>query len=405
MPHNRLAELLQRQLDQLSAERRRKGLERVVTDRIPGDGIRGPRYRIAGYDQLYIRMNSNSYLGLASDPRLIAAAEAATYRFGVGPGAVRFISGTLAPHVALEQRLAAFHHREEAMLFSSAYAAVLSVITALTTPDTAIISDELNHNCIINAIRLARPREKLVYRHLDLDQLDAALTQAAHSCRRAIVVTDGIFSMRGVPAPLDRIADIVARHDAMFAENVLLVVDDSHGVGAFGATGRGCEEYCGVQADLLIGTLGKAFGANGGYVTGSQVLIASLRETSPTYIYSNPITAAEASAALTALDILVSAEGQARLAHLRTMTARFRQGLHDGGYETLPGEHPVVPLFTRDPAATTALVDHLFANGVLATAITYPVVPRGDDSIRFQISAEHTAADIDEALAALRRAP
>lgn len=402
MPHDRLTGILQQQLDQLSAERRRKGFERVITERLPGDGMRGPRYRVAGYDQPFIRMNSNSYLGLAADPRLIAAAEAATHRFGVGPGAVRFISGTLAPHVALEQRLAAFHQRDAAMLFSSAYAAVLSVITSLTTPDTAIISDELNHNCIINAIRLARPREKLVYRHLDLEQLDTALAQASQTCRRAIVVTDGIFSMRGVHAPLDQIAAIVARHDAAFAENAVLMVDDSHGVGAFGATGRGCEEYCGARADLLIGTLGKAFGANGGYVVGPQVLIDSLRETSPTYIYSNPITAGEASAALAALDILESAEGQERLAHLRTMTARFRQGLRDGGFETLPGAHPVVPLFVRDPAATAALVDTLFARGVLATAIMYPVVPRGDDSIRFQISAEHTAADIDEALAALR---
>ncbi|MDW8404734.1 pyridoxal phosphate-dependent aminotransferase family protein [Chloroflexus sp.] len=402
MPHDRLSNLLQVQLDQLSAERRRKGFERVITERIPGDGVRGPRYRVAGYERTFIRMNSNSYLGLAGDARLIAAAEAATHRFGVGPGAVRFISGTLAPHVALEQRLATFHQRDAAMLFSSAYATVLSVITSLTTPDTAIISDELNHNCIINAIRLARPREKLVYRHLDLDQLDAALTQAASTCRRAIVVTDGIFSMRGMHAPLDQIAAIVARHDAAFAENALLIVDDSHGVGAFGATGRGCEEYCGARADLLIGTLGKAFGANGGYVVGPQVLIDSLRETSPTYIYSNPITAAEASAALAALDILASAEGQERLAHVRAMTTRFRQGLVDRGFETLPGDHPIVPLFVRNPSATAALVDTLFTRGVLATAIMYPVVPRGDDSIRFQISAEHTAADIDEALAALR---
>ncbi|MCX7859556.1 MAG: pyridoxal phosphate-dependent aminotransferase family protein [Chloroflexus sp.] len=402
MPHDRLANLLQVHLDQLSAERRRKGFERVITERIPGDGVRGPRYRVAGYERTFIRMNSNSYLGLAGDARLIAAAEAATHRFGVGPGAVRFISGTLAPHVALEQRLATFHQRDAAMLFSSAYATVLSVITSLTTPDTAIISDELNHNCIINAIRLARPREKLVYRHLDLDQLDAALTQAASTCRRAIVVTDGIFSMRGMHAPLDQIAAIVARHDAAFAENALLIVDDSHGVGAFGATGRGCEEYCGARADLLIGTLGKAFGANGGYVVGPQVLIDSLRETSPTYIYSNPITAAEASAALAALDILASAEGQERLAHVRAMTTRFRQGLVDRGFETLPGNHPIVPLFVRNPTATAALVDTLFTHGVLATAIMYPVVPRGDDSIRFQISAEHTAADIDEALAVLR---
>lgn len=401
MPVDRLHQLLEQQLQSLSRDQRRKGLEHVVTDRIPAAGKYGPRYRIAGLPHAFLRMNSNSYLGLSTHPQVIAAAEAAVQRYGVGPGAVRFISGTLEPHVRLEARLSAFHGREAAMLFSSAYATMLSVIFSLVTPDTAVISDELNHNCIINAIRLVRPAEKDVYPHLDLAGLEDALRRAARTCRRAIVVTDGIFSMRGVPAPLAAISELVCRYDADFAENALLIVDDSHGVGAFGPTGRGTEEQLGCRADLLIGTLGKAFGVNGGYVSGSQILIDSLRETSPLYIYSNPITPGEASAALAALEIVDSDEGLTLLAHLRELTNRFRAGLRLQGKETTAGEHPVVPLFVRDTARTAAIVQRLFEQGILATAIVYPIVPRGDDSIRFQVSAEHTAADIEQALAAL----
>lgn len=402
MPLDRLHAVLDQQLQVLTQDQRRKGFEHVVTEVLPADGERGPRYRIAGQPQPFLRMNSNSYLGLSTHPQVIAAAEAAVQRYGVGPGAVRFISGTLAPHVELEARLHAFHGREAAMLFSSAYATVLSVLVSLITPETAIISDALNHNCIINAIRLARPQEKYVYPHLDLVQLEDALRQAARTCRRAVIVTDGIFSMRGAHAPLAAIAELVQRYDAGFAENAILIVDDSHGVGAFGATGRGTEEYTATRADLLIGTLGKAFGVNGGYVAGSQILIDSLRETSPMYIYSNPITPGEASAASAAVAIVESAEGQARLSHLRGVTRRFREGLQQQGKETLAGEHPVVPLFVRDTARTVATVRHLFAHGILATAIVYPVVPHGDDSIRFQISADHTEHDIDEVLAALK---
>lgn len=401
MPSDRLQQLLEQQLEGLSRDQRRKGFEHVVTERVAPSGALGPRYRLAGQPGVFLRMNSNSYLGLATHPRVVAASEAAVARYGVGPGAVRFISGTLEPHVRLEARLGAFHGRDAAMLFSSAYATVLSVVASLVTPETAVISDELNHNCIINAIRLVRPKEKYVYPHLDLAALEEGLRQAARSCRRAIVITDGVFSMRGATAPLEAIHELALRYDAAFAENVLLVVDDSHGVGALGATGRGTEEELGRRADLLIGTLGKAFGVNGGYVTGPRTLIDSLRETSPMYIYSNPITPGEASAAHAALELVDSAEGLALLRHLRGLARRFRDGLRHQGRETLEGAHPVVPLFVRDAARTAAIVRALFERGILATAIVYPVVPRGDESIRFQVSAEHTAADIDEVLEAL----
>ena len=208
--------------------------------------------------------------------------------------------------------------------------------------------------------------------------------------------------MRGDHAPLDRIMALARAHDGAFAENAIVVVDDSHGVGAFGRTGRGTEEYTASgPADLLVATLGKAFGVNGGYVVAEETVIRYLRETSPFYIYSNPITPAEAAAAHAAIDILDSPSGIALLAHLRAMTARFKAGLVKLGFETLPGEHPVVPLMLRDTARTSALVAHLRREGVLATGLNYPVVPRGDEEIRFQISADHTAADIDAALHAL----
>lgn len=393
-------------LAELSREARSKGAETVVTALLPPDGDRGPRVRIAGEgDRLFLRMNSNGYLGMATRPEVILAEEEAVRAFGTGPQAVRFISGTFAPHVALEQRLADFHRREAAMIFSAAYAAVMGILPPLITPETAVVSDALNHNCIINAIRLAGPAHKAVYPHLDLRALETALDDAAGRCRRAIVVTDGVFSMRGDHAPLAEIVEIARRFDARFEENVVVIVDDSHGVGALGETGRGTEEFTGARADVLVGTLGKAFGAGGGYVAGSATQIAYLREVAPFYVYSNPIGPGEAAAALRALELVDGPTGRSMLEHLREMTARFECGLVELGYETIPGPHPVVPVVLRDTARTGALVAHLRAAGVLATGLAYPVVPRGEDEIRFQVSAEHTPADVDEALSALASFP
>jgi glycine C-acetyltransferase len=232
--------------------------------------------------------------------------------------------------------------------------------------------------------------------------LEESLTKASQTCRRAIIVTDGVFSMRGDHAPLREIESLARRYDSIFAEDVLVIVDDSHGVGALGATGRGTEEQTeSGPADLLVATLGKAFGVNGGYVVGSKTAIAYLRETSPFYVYSNPITPGEAAAAKVAVDLLDSGTGKQLLAHLRDMTARFEIGLTALGFETIAGVHPVVPLMIRDTERTKRLVKHLKDNGILATGLNYPVVPKGDEEIRFQISADHTAADIDEALTAL----
>lgn len=402
MGHERLDLLLGSEVDALKAAGTSKGTEMVISDVVPPTAGAGRRYRLEGSEQDFLRMNSNSYLGLSHHPSVIEAEERATARFGAGPGAVRFISGTYRPHLDLEERLARFHSRDDTVIYSSAYAAVVSTLASLVTPQTAVLSDELNHNCIINGLRMTRPVSRDVYDHLDFDMLDSRLDELAGSADRALVITDGVFSMRGDFADLGALAEVVRRHDDNFPENVVLVVDDSHGVGAFGAGGRGTEAVTGGEADILIGTLGKAFGVNGGYVTGSKVVAGYLRERGPMYVYSNPITVGEAAAASTAVGIVDSPEGDEMLAHLADMTARFEDGLVDAGFETISGSHPVVPLMVRDTERTAALVSHLFSQGVLATGLNFPVVPKGDEEIRFQVNADHTEGDIGFVLQTLR---
>ena len=332
---------------------------------------------------------------------MIEAEARAVEQYGAGPGAVRFISGTYAPHVELERRLAAFHGREAAMLFSAAYATMVGVLPQLISGQTLVVSDALNHNCIINAIRLAQPAGKAIYAHGDMHDLEKILSTNRDRYQRVCVVTDGVFSMRGDHAPLEEFDACCAKHQSDYPEGIVTIVDDSHGIGAFGKTGRGTEEITGGRADVLVATLGKAFGVNGGYVAASATAIAYLRETAPLYIYSNPITPAEAAAALAALDILESAEGLRLLDRLRSLSTKLRSGLQQLGFETLPGEHPIVPVFIRDTAKTAALVAHLFDRNILATGLNYPVVPQGDQEIRLQVSAGHTERDLDYLLNAL----
>jgi len=407
MPIDRMAVALAAHVAQLDEAGTAKGAESVIVAAHPPAGGSGPRFNLAGEgDRAFIRMNSNSYLGMSLRADIIAAEETAAARFGAGPGAVRFISGTCLPHVELEAKLAAFHGRGAGMIFSAAYATIMGTIMPLVSKETVVISDELNHNCIINAVRLSRPLDKGIYPHLDLAALDEQIEGAKGRAKRVLVITDGIFSMRGDHAPVDEIMEIAVRHDDAFEENVVVIVDDSHGVGAFGATGRGTEEYTGsTPVDILVGTLGKAFGINGGYVVGNEILVRFLRESAPFYIYSNPITAGEASAALKALEILDSDEGRALLDKLRALTARFETGLVDLGFEVIAGEHPVVPLMVRDTDRTRELVKHLYDNGVLATGLAFPVVPRGSEEIRFQVNADHTEGDIDSVLRVLAAAP
>jgi glycine C-acetyltransferase len=387
----------------LDREGRAKAPERVIVGYVAPSGGRGPRYRLQHGSRDYLRMNSNSYLSLSFHPALLEAADAASHAFGVGPGAVRFIDGTFAPHVALEARIADFVGRPAARVFNSAYTTVLGVAIALSGPETFWVGDALNHNCIIRAMRIANvpSAQRAIFAHNDVADLDRHLSQVPDGTGRVLVIFDGIFSMRGDHAPLDAIAAVVGRHEARFRDGIVTIMDDSHGVAAYGATGRGTEEHCGQRVDIFIGTFGKAFGVNGGFVAGSQTLIDAIRQKADTYIYTNPLGAADCAAAVKAVDIADGAEGRERLANLKARTDQFRKGLQSLGFESIPGPHPVVPLLVRDTERTRAMVRGLFERGILAVGLTFPVVPRGDDTIRFQINAAHTSDDVAEVLGAL----
>lgn len=404
MALDKLNKALAAEVESLEASGRAKGKENVVTGVVHAEDGKGPRYLLEGHgDKEFLRMNANSYLGLSLREDMIEAEEKGAKEFGVGPGAVRFIAGTYKSHTNLEERLAKFHGREEGMIFSSAYVTSIGVIFPLTSKETVLISDELNHNCIIQAMRLGKPAGKAIYPHNDMAALEQALKDNVGKAKRALVITDGIFSMRGDNAPLDELVEICKKYDDKYEEGVISIVDDSHGVGAIGETGRGTEEHVNTKVDILVGTLGKAYGVNGGYVVASHEVIRFLRENAPTYIYSNPITVSESEAAIKAIDILDSEEGKKILKNLRERTIQFEEGIKDAGYETIEGAHPVVPLMTRDTAKTKDMVKFLLDNGVLATGLAFPVVPKGDEEIRFQISGEHTQKDIDYVLEVLRK--
>lgn len=387
----------------LQKEGRAKAPERILSGYRPSSGGRGPRYTLQGREGEFLRMNSNSYLSLSHHPRMLHAADEAAKVFGAGPGAVRFIDGTCALHVELEQRIAAFVGRPAAKVFNSAYTTVLGTAIALSGPDTYWIGDDLNHNCIIRAMRIANiPSDRrAIFAHNQPDDLARKLDAVPAGVGRVIVIFDGIFSMRGDVAPVRELLDVTKAHDGRFRDGVITMMDDSHGIGAYGPTGRGTEEHAGAHVDVFVGTFGKAFGVNGGFVASSPEVIEAIRQKADTYIYTNPLGAADCAAAIEAVQIADGDEGRSRLANLAARTLQFRKGLTDQGFESIPGPHPVVPLLVRDTDKVRAMVQGLFERGILAVGLTFPVVPKGDETIRFQINAAHTEADINEVLQAL----
>ncbi|MGH9410801.1 MAG: aminotransferase class I/II-fold pyridoxal phosphate-dependent enzyme [Vicinamibacterales bacterium] len=406
MPLDKLNPALVTEVQTLQKEGRAKAPERIITGYSASHGARGPRYTLRGSGGEFLRRNSNSYLSLSHHPALLEAADHSAKTFGAGPGAVRFIDGTAAPHVALEERIARFTSRPAAKIFNSAYTTVLGLSMALSGPGTFWIGDELNHNCIIRAMRIANvPKEqRAIYKHNDLADLKKQLAAVPSSMGRVMVIFDGIFSMRGDNAPVAEIQTLCGEAHPRFLDGVITVMDDSHGIGAYGATGRGTEEFCGARVDILIGTFGKAFGVNGGFVAASPDVIEAVRQKADTYIYTNPLGAGDAAAALAGVNVADGPEGRERLANLAARTKQFRDGLQALGRESIPGPHPVVPLLVRDTDRTRVTVQHLFDEGILAVGLTFPVVPRGDETIRFQINAAHTSADIEQVLGALKTA-
>lgn len=403
MSLKQLDKALKEELAGLQREGRTKPPERIITGYLPPTDLRGPRYTLQGEEKQFIRMNSNSYLSLSNHPQLIAAADAATQACGVGPGAVRFIDGTFSYHMELEQGIAGFLDKPAAKIFNSAYTSNCGLALAIGNKTTHWIGDQLNHNSIIRAMRIAGvpSANKGIYAHNDMDELRKCLDSVSKDIDRVVVIFDGIFSMRGDYAPIDRILAITNEYDQQFRDGVITVVDDSHGIGAYGATGRGTAEFSGGVPDIIVGTFGKAFGVNGGFIAASDTIIETVRQKADTYIYTNPLSVADCAAAIMALEICGSQEGVMLLENLRNRTKQFRDGLEKLGLESIPGPHPVVPVMVRDTAKTHALVKHLFDNGVLVVGLTFPVVPKGDESMRFQINAAHTESDIDYVLGVL----
>ena len=397
MSTDKLDRSLVSELDALKEEGRAKIPERIITEYIPPKREFGPRYRMAGSDLEFIRLNSNSYLSLSNHPALMAAADKATHDFGVGPGAVRFIDGTFIHHHRLENRIAKFVGTPAAKIFNSAYTSNCGLALSISNKKTHWIGDQLNHNSIIRAMRISNipSPNKGIFKHNDMADLKRCLDDVSPEMERVVVVFDGIFSMRGDYAPIDEIITICKPYDDKFKDGVITVVDDSHGIGAYGDTGRGTPDYCNAQPDIIVGTFGKAFGVNGGFIAASDAVIESVRQKADTYIYTNPLSVADCAAAHKAIDICDSDEGLALLNNLKLRTAQFRQGLEQLGLESIPGPHPVVPLMVRNTRKTHELVTHLYENGVLVVGLTFPVVPRGDETIRFQVNACHTRADID----------
>jgi glycine C-acetyltransferase len=390
-------------IKQLEMEGRAKAPERIITEYIPPRNGMGPRYKLQGSDQEFIRMNSNSYLSLANHPKLIEEADIATRKFGVGPGAVRFIDGTFEYHIVLEERIAKFVHKPAAKIFNSAYTANCGLALAVSNNKTFWIGDQLNHNSIIRALRIAGvPSEnKAIYNHNDVNHLKKCLDQIPNSMERIIVIFDGIFSMRGDNAPIDMIIDIVKPYLHKFKDGIITVVDDSHGIGAYGKTGRGTAEFTNTWPDVIVGTFGKAFGVNGGFIAASPTLVEAVRQKADTYIYTNPLSVADCAAAKKAIDICDSEEGLERLNVLRKRILQFRNGLNSLGYESIPGPHPVIPVLVRNTIKTHKIVQYLYKKGILVVGLTFPVVPRGDETIRFQINASHSEIDVEYALNAL----
>ena len=335
-----------------------------------------------------LNLCANNYLGLTSNPVLIAAAHAALDRWGYGMASVRFICGTQQIHKELEQRISAFLGTEDTILYGSCFDANGGLFETLLGAEDAIISDELNHASIIDGVRLAKAR-CLRYRNNNMPELQQKLEESA-GARYRLIATDGVFSMDGYVANLQAICDLADKHKA------LVMVDDSHAVGFMGKTGRGSAELAGVmgRVDIITGTLGKALGgAMGGYTSGRKEIIALLRQKSRPYLFSNSLPPAIAAASVAALDLLsTSADLRDKL---HSNTRLFRALMTGLGFDILPGEHPIVPVMFGDAALAASFAERMLAKGVFVIAFSYPVVPQGKARIRTQVSAAHSEQDLE----------
>ncbi|MAU51849.1 MAG: glycine C-acetyltransferase [Roseovarius sp.] len=338
-----------------------------------------------------VNLCANNYLGLADDRQVIAAAHDALDRYGFGMASVRFICGTQEEHKELEARIAGYLGMEDAILYAAAFDANAGLFETLLGPEDAIISDALNHASIIDGVRLCKA-QRWRYGNRDMADLERCLREA-QGARHRMIATDGVFSMDGYYAPLDEICDLAARYDA------LVMVDDCHATGFVGPTGRGTPEHFGVmgRVDILTGTLGKALGgASGGYTAASARVVDWLRQRSRPYLFSNTLAPVIAGASLKVFDMLE--EGAERRARLWENARHFRERMAALGFELLPGEHAIIPVMLRDPKLAQEMAAKLNERGVYVTAFSFPVVPKGQDRIRTQMSAALTREMLDRAI-------
>jgi glycine C-acetyltransferase len=363
------------------------------------DSPQAARVRMEGRGEVII-LSSNNYLGLCNEPAVVRAGKEALDRFGAGTASVRFICGTFTIHRDLEAACARLVGTPTSLSFVSAWNANEAVPATLLGENDIVISDQLNHASIIDAVRLAKAITKCqsaVYRHADLADLDAKLA-AARDRRVKMVITDGVFSMEGAIARLPDLLQLCRKHEAV------LVVDDSHGTGVLGKNGRGTAEHFGVagEVDIITSTLGKALGgAAGGFVAASAAVCDYLTQRARPQLFSNALPPTVAASALASIEYLEA--HPERVATLRANAQYFREQLLELGFKPLPGATPIIPVILGETAAAIRMSDLLLAEGVFVTGFGYPVVPQGQARVRCQISAAHTRADLDQALAAFRK--
>jgi len=382
---------------------------RRAVDAIRADGFYKSERVIESPQSSQIRLASgaevlnfcaNNYLGLADDPRLVAAAREGLEHWGFGMASVRFICGTQAVHKALERAISAFLRTDDSILYSSCFDANGGAFETLLGEEDAVISDELNHASIVDGIRLCKAK-RFRYRNNDMADLDARLNEAeAAGARFKLIATDGVFSMDGIVADLKAICDLADRHRA------LVMVDDSHAVGFVGEGGRGTPEFCGVEGriDIITGTLGKALGgASGGFTSGRKEIVELLRQRSRPYLFSNTLAPSIAAASLRVLELLAGDEGAELRRRVRRNGERFRAAMTSLGFDLVPGAHPIIPVMLGDAALATRMADALLTEGIYVIGFSYPVVPKGKARIRTQMSAAHTDDQIDLAVAAFAK--
>jgi glycine C-acetyltransferase len=359
------------------------------------DGPQGVRIRLADGREV-LNFCANNYLGLSSHPKVIEAAHAALDRWGYGLSSVRFICGTQQIHKTLERKVAGFLGAEDAILYAACFDANGGVFEPFLGEDCAVFTDALNHASIIDGIRLTKAR-RFIYGHSDMDDLESKLREAADAKFR-LVATDGVFSMDGEFAKLDRICGLAERYDA------IVMVDDSHATGFVGPTGRGTPELFGVRdrVDIVTTTFGKALGgASGGCAAGRREMIEFLRQRSRPYLFSNTLAPVVAGATDAVLDLL--SETTELRDRLERNAAHFRKRMTDAGFDIKPGSHPIVPVMLHDEKRALAMADALLGEGVYVIGFCFPVVPRGQARIRVQVSAAHEVPDLDFAVEAFSR--